>query len=194
MTKDRIFAAARRIFAREGLSGLSIRAVAKAVGLTPMAIYRHFADKDALIDALMLDGFAGWEEIVRGIRAKDPVIWMERVLDAYLNFALRQPHRFDAAFLLPARGAHRYPQDFAQGHSPVIAMASARVEDAKAQGRLRDEPTLAMMLTLAALAQGLVSMERAGRFASERDFRALYRATMRNCLTLYSTTGRGGKG
>ena len=180
MTRDRIFTAAKAIFDREGLEGLSIRNVAKAVGLTPMAIYRHYADKDALIDALMLDGFAAWETIVTSIRAKDPMIWLQQSLEAYLDFALAQPHRFDAAFILPARSARHYPDDFVAGRSPVVAMAMARIEQVKKDGRLGDAPTLEIALTLSALAQGLVSMQRAKRFADEKEFRALYRTAIRH--------------
>ena len=54
-TKERILAAARGAFDREGPEGLSMRDIAKTAGITPMAIYRHYADKQALIDALVLD-------------------------------------------------------------------------------------------------------------------------------------------
>lgn len=59
-TKTRLFQAARVIFDDEGEAGLSMRRIASAVGITPMAIYKHYADKDALLNALMLDGFVVW--------------------------------------------------------------------------------------------------------------------------------------
>jgi AcrR family transcriptional regulator len=179
MTKDRILSAAKVVLEREGIDGLTVRKVAKQARLSPMALYRHFVDKDALLDALMEDGIAAWEKIVRGIRAPDPLQWLEALAEAYLGFALTQPHRFDAAFFLPAPAARRFPDDFAAGRSPVIAMAMARIEQAKAEGRLRDQPTLAIAVALSAFGQGFVSMHRAGRFASERQFKALYRATQR---------------
>jgi AcrR family transcriptional regulator len=182
MTRDRIFAAARALFDHEGLEGLSIRRIAQAIELTPMAIYRHFADKDALVDALMLDGFKAWEATVAAIIAPDPLDWLERVSEAFLDFALSEPHRFDAAFLLPARRARRYPQDFAEGRSPVVAAMSARIDQAKTLGELDDTPTLEITLALSALSQGLVSMHRAHRFADETAFRALYRISMRHGL------------
>src|SRR5690348_17571537 len=47
---------------RKGLEGLSLREVAARVGITPMAIYRHFASKEALIDALVLDALDEWSD------------------------------------------------------------------------------------------------------------------------------------
>jgi AcrR family transcriptional regulator len=182
MTRDRILLAARAVLERDGIDGLSVRKVAKRAELSPMALYRHFADKDALLNALMADGLAAWEKTVRNIRAQDPLEWLEALGEAFLDFALKQPHRFDAAFFLPAPAARRFPDDFAAGRSPAIAMIMARIEQAKADGRLRDEPTLETALALAAFGQGFVSMHRARRFASEKQFKALYRAAQRHFL------------
>jgi AcrR family transcriptional regulator len=182
MTKDRILAAARAVLEDDGLEGLTIRRVAQRAQLSPMALYRHFADKDALLDALMEDGLAAWEKIVRGIRTRDPLEWLEALGEVYLDFALTEPHRFDAAFFLPAPAARRFPDDFAAGRSPVIALVMARIDRAKAEGRLRDQPTLETALALAAFGQGFVSMHRARRFGGEKQFKALYRAAQRHFL------------
>lgn len=182
MTRDRIFQAAKALFARDGVSGVSMRDVAKAAGVTPMAIYRHFTDKEALIDALMADGFAAWEAKVRTIRVKDPLLWLERLFDAFLDFALSDPHRFDAAFIFPSKTARRYPDDFVAGRSPVIAMAYARIDQAKQENKLGDCPTPEIAVTLSALAQGFVSMQRANRFMSEHQLRIIYRAAMRRSM------------
>jgi AcrR family transcriptional regulator len=179
MTRERIFEAARTLFAQEGPEGLSVRAVAREVGLSPMAMYRHFADKDALMDALLVDGFAAWEAMVASIEEPDPVVWLRAVTQAYLEFALGDPHRFDAAFLIPARGARQYPNDFKAGRSPAMQMVGARIEQARAEGRIgAAADPFGVALTVSALVQGLVSMQRAGRFADEAAFRAAYAMAM----------------
>jgi AcrR family transcriptional regulator len=189
MTKDRILSAAKALLESHGLQGLTIRGVALRAELSPMALYRHFADKDALLNALMEDGLATWEKIVRGIRVRDPLEWLEALGEVYLDFALAQPHRFDAAFFLPAPAARRFPDDFAAGRSPPIAMIMARIDQAKAEGRLRDEPTLETALALAAFGQGFVSMHRARRFGGDKQFRTLYRAAQRHFLDSLKSTG-----
>jgi AcrR family transcriptional regulator len=189
MTKDRILSAAKAVLESDGIDGLTIRRVAQRAELSAMALYRHFADKDALLNALMEDGLAAWEKIVRGIRARDSLEWLEALGEAYLDFALTQPHRFDAAFFLPAPAARRFPDDFAAGRSPVIAMVMARIDQAKAEGRLRDKPTLEAALALAAFGQGFVSMHRARRFGSEKQFKTLYRAAQRHFLDSMKPSG-----
>jgi len=189
MSKDRIFAAARAILDREGIEGLSVRKVATRAGVSTMAMYRHFADKDALLNALMDDGLAAWEKIVRAIRVEDPMKWLETTIEAFLDFALTQPHRFDTAFFLPAPEARRYPDDFVAGRSPVIAMFMVRIDQAKADGRLGSTPAIDVALALAGMAQGLVSMQRANRFSSEKQFRTLFRAQLQHCLQSFSPSG-----
>lgn len=182
MTKDRILSAAKAVLESEGIAGLTIRRVAQKAKLSPMALYRYFADKDALLDALMQDGIAAWEGTVRGIGARDPSEWLSALGEAFLDFALTQPHLFDAAFFLPAPAARRFPDDFAAGRSPALAMIMTRIEQVKADGRLGAKPTLEIALAVAALGQGFVSMHRANRFADEKQFKALYRAALRNLL------------
>ncbi|MGH8216943.1 MAG: TetR/AcrR family transcriptional regulator [Steroidobacteraceae bacterium] len=186
MPRDRIFAAAKSVLDREGLSGLTIRKVAARAGMSPMALYRHFADKDALLNELMEDGLVAWEQIARSLTAQDPIRWLEQLAEGYVDFALTQPHRFDAAFFLPAPDARRYPDDFVAGRSSVIAMALIRIDQAKADGRLGAKPALEVAVALSALAQGFVSMYRARRFSNEKQFRALYRGAIRHLIDSFS--------
>ena len=190
MTKERVITAAKAVLESAGFEGLTIRKVAQRAGLSPMALYRHFKNKDELLNALMQDGISAWEAIVGGIRARNPVKWLEALSEAYLDFALTQPHKFDAAFFLPAPAARRFPDDFAAGRSPAIALVMARIDQAKADGRLRDEPTLGIAMALAAFGQGFVSMQRARRFASDQQFKALYRAAQRQFLDSLKLPGK----
>jgi AcrR family transcriptional regulator len=190
MTKDRILSAAKAVLESTGFEGLTIRRVAQRAGLSPMALYRHFKNKDELLNALQQDGISAWEAIVRGIRARDPVKWLETLMEAYLDFALTQPHRFDAAFFLPAPAARRFPDDLAAGRSPAIALVMARIDQAKANGRFRDEPTFEIAMVLVAYGQGFVSMQRAKRFASDKQFKALYRAAQRQFLDSLQPYGK----
>ncbi|HZC15515.1 MAG TPA: TetR/AcrR family transcriptional regulator C-terminal domain-containing protein [Caulobacteraceae bacterium] len=57
LAADRIAAAALRVVDTEGVRGFTMRAVAEALGVTPMAIYHHVADKAALA-ALVIDAAA----------------------------------------------------------------------------------------------------------------------------------------
>ena len=53
LDRETILAAATELVARDGLDGLSMRRLAAALGVAPMATYRHFADRAAIVDALI---------------------------------------------------------------------------------------------------------------------------------------------
>jgi AcrR family transcriptional regulator len=190
MSKDRIFSAAKAVLDQGGIPALSMRRIAQKSGMSPMSLYRHFADKDALLNALMEDGLGAWQERVRAITAKATLKWLELLTDEFLSFALEEPHRFDAAFFLPAPKARQYPDDFAAARSPVIAMVVARIDQAKAEGLFDDKPALDVALTLSALAQGLVSMHRARRFSGDEQFATLFRSVMRKSLQSFSAESK----
>jgi AcrR family transcriptional regulator len=182
-TRTQILASARAAFDRHGLEGLSLRDVAKEVGITPMAIYRHFVNKQALIDALVLDALAAWSERARSVPKAAPLVWLKRIGDAFLDFALREPRRFEAAFLIHSRAARRYPDDFTAGHSPAGSLQLKIIEDAMARGLLVRTSAVEVLFTTAACSQGLVTLYRAGRIAGdEPEFRALYKRAMQRCI------------
>ena len=179
-TREKILAAARRAFESHGLEGLSLRDVAAKVGITPMAIYRHFENKDALVDALVMDALDEWSALVTALPAAEGVAKIEQMGEAFLDFALHEPRRFEAAFLLPSRKARRYPDDFAAGRSPAGNVQLQVLEEGIRQGKVAGASPVEIMLINSALSQGLVTLYRAGRIAGgEEEFRALYRRAMR---------------
>ncbi len=176
-TRDRILARAREAFDAEGLDGLSMRDIASAVGITPMAIYRHYANKQALIDALVLDALAEWSAIVAAVPPADPISWLRAIGRAHLDFALETPRRYEMAFLLHSDKARRYPDDFVAGHSPAGALQLRLLNELVAQGLMTPEAPVEMLITNAGLSQGLITLYRAGRIAGgEAAFRKLYLA------------------
>ncbi len=179
-TREKILAAARKAFESHGLEGLSLRDVAAKVGITPMAIYRHFENKDALVDALVMDALDEWSALVTALPAAEGVAKIEQMGEAFLDFALHEPRRFEAAFLLPSRKARRYPDDFAAGRSPAGNVQLQALEEGIRQGKVAGASPFEIMLINSALSQGLVTLYRAGRIAGgEEKFRALYRRAMR---------------
>lgn len=182
---------AREILERDGAQAVSMRRVADAVGITPMAIYRHFAGKEALVDALVLDALDEWSARVAALPPAAGLAKIEQMGEAFLDFALREPRRFEAAFLLHSRKARRYPDDFVAGLSPAGNVQLGIIEKAMAQGLLEASSPIEIVLTNAALSQGLVSLYRAGRVAGgEEGFRKLYRASMRRSIESFVPKGK----
>jgi AcrR family transcriptional regulator len=62
--RDLILKAARRVFAREGLDGASLRAIAREAGYSPAALYFHYAGKEEIYGTLLSQSLAGLREAV----------------------------------------------------------------------------------------------------------------------------------
>jgi AcrR family transcriptional regulator len=187
-TRARILRAARKLFDEKGLEQLSLRSVAKRVGITPMAIYRHFESKQALVDALVLDGLAQWSARVDALPPAKGLAKLKQISEAFLDFALKEPRRFEAAFLIHSKKARRYPGDFVAGRSPAGKVQIEAIEQAMADGILRADSAIEIMMTNAALGQGLVTLYRAGRIAGgETEFRKLYRRAIGRVTQTFMT-------
>lgn len=61
-TADRILKATYELFDREGADAVTMRRVAKAVGVTPMAIYRHFSNREELLKKSARTISGQWQE------------------------------------------------------------------------------------------------------------------------------------
>lgn len=84
-------------------SAVSIRAIADRVGVSPPSIYRHFEDKEALLNAVCADVFA---QLVVGIEvavatATDPLDALARAGRCYIDFGLQHPEHYRLVFMRP---------------------------------------------------------------------------------------------
>lgn len=183
-TADRILRAARTLFEADGAEGVSMRGVADAVGITPMAIYRHFPNRAALLKRISDDSF---NEIAhhwsaRG-KGKDMVARVMAVQGIYLDYALAHPHLFDHAFSSRRDDARRYPEDFRDRLSPTLNVVADVVAEAMDAGVLRRDDVWDVAMTLWAHTHGLIALYRAGRFSyDETEFRNFYDASLRRLL------------
>jgi TetR/AcrR family transcriptional regulator, tetracycline repressor protein len=88
LTRERILAVALRLVDEGGLAALSMRRLGAELGVDPMAVYRHLANKRAIVLALT-------EAVFATLPAPDPRLrWERRVrawADAYRQLARRHP-------------------------------------------------------------------------------------------------------
>ncbi|MEM1154519.1 MAG: TetR/AcrR family transcriptional regulator [Pseudomonadota bacterium] len=86
--KEKILKAASAILLDKGLGSLSVRAIAQDAGLSTIAIYSHFENKQGVLDALYIEGFSLVREAVESTRdTEDPVIAAIKSGEAYLDIA-----------------------------------------------------------------------------------------------------------
>jgi AcrR family transcriptional regulator len=98
---------------KKGLAAVSLREIARRVGVSPRAPYRHFTDKSALLAAMAEEGFARFGAQLEGSRgrASSPRRRLEALGAAYIDFAVEHPHLVALMFgdVFPDR-ATRFPE------------------------------------------------------------------------------------
>jgi AcrR family transcriptional regulator len=98
--RDALLRAARRILEKDGIAQLSLRRAARAAGVSPAAPYHHFADKQALLDAIAAEGFAELtgQMCARMAKASDPDGRLDASGVGYVVFAVENPMLFQLMF------------------------------------------------------------------------------------------------
>ena len=165
-TATRIASAARSLLDAEGVDAVTMRRVAAGVGITAMALYRHYADRDALLNALADDGFTELMKRLSRVRLMgDLFARLHGVLDANLDFALQKPRLFELMFLRPRRGARQFPHDFAAGKSPTANEFAALMSEGIRDGIFQAVDVYEVAFESGALLQGLVMLYLGERMA-----------------------------
>ena len=105
---DQIKAVARRHLAEAGAPALSLRAVAREVGMVSSAIYRYYPSRDDLLTALIVDAFdavglAAEQADAAGDRHDIGGRWMA-VATAVRGWALAHPHEYALVYGSPVPG------------------------------------------------------------------------------------------
>jgi len=115
LREDILDAASRLFFEQGGADGMTIRAVAAAAGVSPPAVYLHFADKDELIFAVCLNLFTRLDEAMESAAAgvDDPIEAMKARGRAYVHFGLDHPDHYRVLFMQAPehQPAHYGPED-----------------------------------------------------------------------------------
>jgi AcrR family transcriptional regulator len=122
---DEIKAVARRHLAADG-ANLSLRAVARDMGMVSSALYRYFASRDDLLTALILDGYNALGDAVEAAdaevtdRARLRTRWLSAAR-AVRYWALANPAEYALLYGSPVPG-YAAPQDTvaAAARTPVV--------------------------------------------------------------------------
>ena len=148
-------AAARRQLAEHGAAALSVRAVARELGMVSSAVYRYFASRDELLTALIIESYdalgAVAEEAATASRRRAPRHRWVAVATAIRAWALEHPHEFALLYGSPVPG-YAAPEDTTTAGTRASFALLSVVRDAAASGPL--EPVLPITVP-AALAPDL---------------------------------------
>ena len=149
-TIDEIKQIARQHMAEKGAASLSLRAIAREMGMTGPALYRYFAGRDDLVTALIVDAYYSLAAALRVTRdAASEDDHAARVLQtarAYRNWALAHPADYQLIFGTPIPGYHAPPEitDPAAAQSMMVFISMLDASDRA--GQLRETNLTAALM------------------------------------------------
>jgi AcrR family transcriptional regulator len=156
--------AALRTIQREGVESVTLRGVGKDVGVSRTALYRHFADKSALLRAVAREGFRmlratlvdAWE---RGGKGRPG---FEAMGEAYVRFAVENPSHYRVMFGASILGTAADPELEREGAAAFQALVDAIVEQQRDALIVNDHP-MQLALYIWSLVHGIAMLAIDGR-------------------------------
>ncbi len=104
-TSAEIKAVARRLLVKHGVPGVSLRAVAREMGLSAPALYRYFPSHDDLVTALTVDLYDeladGLNAVVAGLAGEGPEARLLALGLAFRDWSVQHPAEFGLIFASP---------------------------------------------------------------------------------------------
>jgi AcrR family transcriptional regulator len=151
-TRARILDAAWELARREGVAAMTLREVARQVGMRAPSLYTYFPSKNAMYDAMYADGARKMAEAL-SLRPEGtaPRETLRHRMRAFIDFCLADPVRYQLIMERPVPGFAPVPESF---QITAAALAATR-SDMEATG-VHGEAALDMWR---ALITGLVSLQ-----------------------------------
>jgi AcrR family transcriptional regulator len=158
----------------DGVDGLTLREIGTRLGVSRTAMYRHFADKRALLTAVATEGFrtlrqqlvSAWEEGGRGRAAFDSMGV------AYIRFAADNPSHYRVMFGGFVDPKACDPELAAEAEGAFQALVDA-VAALQRQGLVRTDDTLKMARFIWAVVHGVAMLDIDGQLPKRGDVKEL---------------------
>src|SRR5688572_1875074 len=176
--RGRILTCACEMYLRDGLDGFSMRKLARTLGVTAPALYRHYESKERVLLDVVGEGYRQLIEYLhRALQGRTPEDRFRIAGEEFLAFALEHPRYYEVLFmgveLLRLDGVRAEVTD--QGCA-VGQFWNDRVREMIAAGMLKAGDAQSIGMTLWAHAHGLISLYLKGMLpVGEDEFRMIYR-------------------
>lgn len=158
-------------FARFGYEGVTMRQLADALGCSPKTPYRYFKDKADILGTVRAQAFARFADALEAAAKAPPGERGRRSTEAYIAFALKNPHAYRIMFDLdaPIDGAH---PELAAAADRAAEYITRGAEQLAAAGLIDADPRLFGWAMWASL-HGIVMLHQSGMLSHGPDYKAL---------------------
>src|SRR6201987_5912687 len=163
--RQALLQAAEMALEARGATDLSLRQLSREVGVSHTSPRRHFADKQALLDALAQTGFQRLDAMLARVakgRGRNFNAQLTQAAQSYGGFALKHPALW--ARMFEAKHRAGAPRDLLEASDAAFSHIPAILKGGQTAGEIVEGDPARLSLTLSAALQGLVSISTDGKF------------------------------
>ena len=175
--RDQILRCACDLYLAEGMEGFSMRKLAKCVGCTAPALYRHYENKDAVMQDLVAEAYRQFTQyLYRALEGGTPEERFRLAGQSYVDFALEQPALYEIIYVpTDLLGIHGANSEAGNQACAVGQFWTDRVREMMDAGLIKKGDPHQVSLTLWAHGHGLISIFHRGLLPVQTDneFRTL---------------------
>ena len=183
--RDDILNSACDLYLAEGLEGFSMRQLARRVGVTAPALYRHYENKEAVLAEVVGEAYRRLlQYLYRALEGDAPVERFRRAGMAYLDFALENRRLYQMLYASrDVLGMERLSEEARAQSCAIGQFWRDRVREVMDAGFLEEADPEQVSVTLWSHAHGLIALHLRGMLElGEEEFRNLYRESTRRVL------------
>lgn len=143
-TIDEIKFAAWKQVGETGAATLSLRAIAREMGMTAPGLYRYYKDRDALVTVLLIDAFDSFSTVLESARdacaLDDHVGRFRAICKAYFQWGVANPHKYIFLFGTPVPG-YQFSGEVEPSAQRSFLVLQGVIGEADLAGKLNGELT-----------------------------------------------------
>ena len=144
-----ILDAARDVMREQGVAALNLQEIARRVGMRAPSLYNYFPNKNAIYEALFVMGMRMYREHFESVLMQYGMTWegLQRIMEAYLSFALENPELYQLLFERPVPGFTPSPEGLEEA-AKLMEISRRAATEAIDSGTLQPPVSAEVMMNL----------------------------------------------
>lgn len=162
--REALVEAGLRLISEKGVRALTLREIGARAGVSRMAAYRHFKNKEELLFAIGEAGFQKFGDALQEARDAAPPNYRDRITAmglAYLDFATKHPAHYEVMFM-PTESAAAKPANSAETALRAFSILESTVREGQITGDVQEGNTEAIATVIWASIHGVSMLKLAG--------------------------------
>jgi len=158
--REKILTTSRHLLFNEGHTSLSMRGIAKKVGVSATSIYLHFDNKDHLLHTLIEESV---EELSVSIenrveKCEGVISQFQAVINGYKDFALSNPEKYQIIYMVQSDAMARYPKEKFRRARRCYELLVKIIQEGVEEGVMQEDDPVTAAYSIWAQLHGVISV------------------------------------